>query len=97
MLTPILFAAALAGDFHLPVQEVWHGKSEVLLQKEGKLLTEFERSGALATPNYQMTMEYVDKLVSSAPELFSLETIGYSDQQRAIKMLKITPRSNLFK
>ncbi|ATC94682.1 M14 family metallopeptidase [Pseudoalteromonas tunicata] len=90
MLTPILMAAALASDFHLPIQEVWHGKSELLMQQQGPLITEFELSGGLASPNYQMTMEYVDKLVSVNPDIFALEIIGYSDQKRAIKMLKVT-------
>lgn len=78
-------AAALASDFHLPIQEVWHGKSELLMQQQGPLITEFELSGGLASPNYQMTMEYVDKLVSVNPDIFALEIIGYSDQKRAIK------------
>tara|TARA_R110000822_G_scaffold62756_2_gene154477 strand:- start:2678 stop:4402 length:1725 start_codon:yes stop_codon:yes gene_type:complete len=57
------------------------------MQKAGPLTTDFELSSGEASPSYAETMAFVDRLVAANPTQFKAQTIGYSNSQRAIKML----------
>ncbi|MGC0118488.1 peptidase M14 [Pseudoalteromonas sp. JC28] len=86
----IMLTAMLGMNGHLPPLMEWQGKSEQLLQQQGPLTTDFELSGAIDSPNYADTMAFVDRLVAANPTQFKLETIGFSNSNRAIKMIVAT-------
>ncbi len=86
----IMLTAMLGMNGHLPPLIEWQGKSEQLLQQQGPLTTDFELSGAIDSPNYADTMAFVDRLVAANPTQFKLETIGFSNSNRAIKMIVAT-------
>ncbi|SFD06825.1 M14 family metallopeptidase [Pseudoalteromonas denitrificans] len=79
--------SAISTDAHLPPLIKWQGKSEQLMAKNGPLLTEFEKSLGTSTPSYINAMAYLNELVKTNPDQFSVNTIGVSAQNRAIKML----------
>lgn len=88
MLASIFFlSAVMAYDNHLPPLLPWHGQSLSLIQNEGPLTTDFELSGGVSSPDYQYTMAFVDRLVAANPTQFKSKIIGYSDSDRAIKMV----------
>ncbi len=86
----IMLTAMLGINGHLPPLIEWQGKSEQLLQQQGPLTTDFELSGAINSPDYADTMAFVDRLVAANPTQFKLETIGFSNSNRAIKMIVAT-------
>ncbi|MBS3796657.1 M14 family metallopeptidase [Pseudoalteromonas sp. BDTF-M6] len=90
MLTSLLLSAALSQDAHLPPLISWHGDSEVLMQSDGPLQTDFERSGGVDSPNYENTMAYLAQLVKANSAQFHTVTIGKSDAGRDIRMLIAT-------
>ena len=83
----LVLSASVAYDSHLPPLLPWQGQSISLMQKAGPLTTDFELSSGEASPNYADTMAFVDRLVAANPTQFKAQTIGYSNSQRAIKML----------
>ncbi|WP_425334957.1 M14 family metallopeptidase [Pseudoalteromonas piscicida] len=86
----IMLTAMLGMNGHLPPLMEWQGNSEQLLQQQGPLTTDFELSGGVDSPSYADTMAFVDRLVAANPTQFKLETIGFSDSNRAIKMIVAT-------
>ncbi|KPZ52557.1 M14 family metallopeptidase [Pseudoalteromonas sp. P1-25] len=88
MFASLLFLSAIVADnSHLPPLIPWQGNSVSLLQQQGPLTTDFELSQGKASPNYADTMAFVDRLVAANPTQFQSQTIGYSNSNRAIKML----------
>ncbi|MGB5788356.1 MAG: M14 family metallopeptidase [Pseudoalteromonas nigrifaciens] len=83
----LVLSASVAYDSHLPPLFPWQGQSISLMQKAGPLTTDFELSSGEASPSYAETMAFVDRLVAANPTQFKAQTIGYSNSQRAIKML----------
>ena len=83
----LVLSASVAYDSHLPPLLPWQGQSISLMQKAGPLTTDFELSSGEASPSYAETMAFVDRLVAANPTQFKAQTIGYSNSQRAIKML----------
>lgn len=83
----LVLSASVAYDSHLPPLSPWQGQSISLMQKAGPLTTDFELSSGEASPSYAETMAFVDRLVAANPTQFKAQTIGYSNSQRAIKML----------
>ncbi|WP_105198953.1 M14 family metallopeptidase [Pseudoalteromonas sp. T1lg10] len=90
MLTSLLLSAALSQDAHLPPLIPWQGKSETLMQTQGPLLTDFERSDGVDSPNYKDTMAYLDQLTKANSAQFHTVSIGKSDAGRDIRMLIAT-------
>ncbi|WP_105189759.1 M14 family metallopeptidase [Pseudoalteromonas sp. T1lg48] len=87
MLTSFLLTLALSQDAHLPPLIPWRGQSEALMQTQGPLLTDFERSLGVDSPNYENTMAYMAKLAQAHGAQFHIVTIGKSDAGRDIRML----------
>ncbi|MEM5551815.1 M14 family metallopeptidase [Pseudoalteromonas neustonica] len=83
----LLLSASITLDSHLPPLLPWQGQSLALLQQKGPLTTDFELSEGLESPNYQLTMEFVDRLVAANPTQFKVQTIAHSASGRAIKMI----------
>jgi hypothetical protein len=83
----LVLSASMAYDSHLPPLLPWQGQSVSLMQQQGPLTTDFELSAGTHSPNYSDTMAFVDRLVAANPTQFKAQTIGYSNSQRAIKML----------
>ncbi len=90
MLTSLLLTAALANDAHLPPLIEWHGQSEELVRSQGPLVTDFEKSGGVDSPNYEQTMVFLHALQSANPAQFAITTIGQSNAGRDINMLIAT-------
>ncbi|OUL56840.1 M14 family metallopeptidase [Pseudoalteromonas ulvae] len=88
MLSILALSVALSADFHLPPNLPWNGKSAHLIQPSHPLVTEFELSEGQSSPDYSTTMAYLNKLATEHPDIFSIETIGTSDQNRDILMLR---------
>ena len=93
MLSLLALSAALSADFHLPPTLPWNGTSTQLMQPSHHLVTNFELSEGLNSPDYQATMIYLNKLATEHADIFSIETIGVSDQNRDIVMLKAVDNS----
>ena len=93
MLSILALSAALSADFHLPPNLPWNGKSTHLIQPSHHLVTEFELSEGKNSPDYQATMAYLNTLATEHSDIFSIETIGISDQNRDILMLKAVENS----
>ncbi|MFC3031314.1 M14 family metallopeptidase [Pseudoalteromonas fenneropenaei] len=89
----LLMTAGIVSDSHLPPLMEWHGKSGSLLQQQGPLTTDFELSNGLASPDYQQTMAFVDRLVAANPTQFKRVSIGKSDAGRDIVMLIASEQS----
>jgi len=88
MFASLLFLSAIVADnSHLPPLIPWQGDSVSLLQQQGPLTTDFELSQGKASPNYADTMAFVDRLVAANPTQFQSQIIGYSNSNRAIKMV----------
>ncbi len=69
-----------------PVQD-WSGKSETLLAApDAEWVTPSERTGLSATPTYDETVSWLDKLVAAAPQL-EMVSIGKSLQGRDFWMV----------
>ncbi|MBQ4848870.1 M14 family metallopeptidase [Pseudoalteromonas sp. MMG012] len=83
----IMLSAAMNLDAHLPPLETWQGQSLQLIQQKGPLTTDFELSGGVTSPDYQLTMAFVDRLVAANPTQFKAISIGQSQAGRDIKML----------
>ncbi len=90
LVTIILCQPVKADESLLPPMDVWHGKSEVLIQKENTpWQTHSEKSNLTSTPNYKETFNYLDKLVASDHRLKKI-SIGKSPQGRDIWMVIAT-------
>ena len=91
-LSPILLALAsswqvtAASDSHLPPLMPWQGNSETLIHSDKASQTPAEATGLTATPNYDDTIAYLNKLAAQSPHI-SLKTIGQSAQGRDIVMV----------
>jgi hypothetical protein len=83
----LVLSASVTFDSHLPPLLPWQGQSLTLLQDNGPLTTDFELSNGLASPNYENTMLFVDRLVAANPTQFNSTIIGFSNSKRPIKML----------
>ena len=87
-----VFAAAKAdvfvdSDSLLPPIQNWSGKSESLVvNADDPWITPAERTGLNATPDYDESMAWLNRLVESAPEL-KMVSIGKSLQGRDIWMV----------
>ncbi|TMO56694.1 M14 family metallopeptidase [Pseudoalteromonas phenolica] len=83
----IMLSTVLSMNGHLPPLMPWQGKSLQLMQSSGPLTTDFELSGGEASPIYEDTMKFVDRLIAANPTQFSSLIIGESFGGRAIKMI----------
>lgn len=83
----ILLSTTLSMDGHLPPLMPWQGNSVELLQSQGPLTTDFELSNGVTSPDYNNTMQFVERLVAANPTQFSAVTIGQSRAGREIKMI----------
>ena len=83
----IMLSTMLSINGHLPPLIPWQGKSLQLIQNSGPLTTDFELSDGEASPTYEDTMKFVDRLIAANPTQFSSTTIGESFGQREIKMI----------
>jgi hypothetical protein len=87
-----VFASGYADVFSdpeslLPPLQSWTGKSELLVVAEDDpWITPAERTGLMATPDYDETISWLRKLVSAAPEL-EMISIGKSLQGRDFWMV----------
>jgi len=71
----------------LPPVQGWTGKSESLeVAPDDPWITPAEQNGLTATPNYEITMSWLKRLVAAAPEL-EIVSIGKSLQGRDIQMI----------
>jgi len=71
----------------LPPTRDWSGVSEALIVAENDpWITPSEKSGLRATPTYDETMTWLERLVAAAPEL-EMVSIGASLQGREIRMV----------
>ncbi|HSM68616.1 MAG TPA: M14 family metallopeptidase [Xanthomonadales bacterium] len=71
----------------LPPLSEWHGASEALaVDAEHPWVTPAERNGLQATPSYEETVAWLQKLVAAAPEL-AMVSIGKSLQGRDFWMV----------
>ncbi|MEW6745264.1 MAG: amidohydrolase family protein [Planctomycetota bacterium] len=71
----------------LPPALPWHGKSlELVIPPDAEWATPFERSGLEATPSYDDTVAWLEKLSATAPEL-EMISLGKSYQGRDIWMV----------
>ncbi len=92
----ILVAAALgpppagAGEPvapELPPLAPWHGKSlELAVPPDHPRATPFERDGMVATPSYDETVAWLERLAAAAPEL-RIVSLGTSPEGREIAMV----------
>jgi hypothetical protein len=74
-------------DAVLPPMAPWNGSSrELAVEPHHPWSTPFETSGHRATPRYDETVAWLEKLVAAAPEL-SMESIGSSYEGREIWMV----------
>ena len=83
----------------LPPLQEWSGASEALIASaDDDWITPAERTGLTATPDYDETFAWLQKLVAAAPEL-EMKSIGRSLQGRDIWMIiasadrEFTPQS----
>lgn len=73
-----------ANEDILPPLEIWSGVSEKLIHDQSDLWqTPAEKMALLDTPNYQQSVEYINKLVESDQRL-NIKSIGKSPQNRDI-------------
>jgi len=71
----------------LPPEVPWDGKSQELLVDDDDLwITPAERTGLTATPNYDETVAWLQRLAAAAPEL-SMVSLGKSYEGRDIWMV----------
>lgn len=74
-------------DSLLPPLQEWTGKSEQLMvAADNPWVTPAERTGLRATPAYDETVSWLQKLVAAAPEL-QMVSIGKSLQGRDLWMV----------
>lgn len=85
--TSAFYTSPDSATFHLPPLQAWQGQSEQLMRPDGPLPTEFELSNGQSSPHYVDTIAYLETLVAASNNQFKLETIGYSDAGREIKLL----------
>ena len=87
MILCLLSLPMFANDDLLPPLPPWQGKSlELMVAGDHPWVTHFEQSDGKASPDYEQTMAWLEKLVTASPEL-TMETIGYSARGRAIRMV----------
>lgn len=89
LVTSLSVAADIYSDTEslLPPMQKWSGKSEELMAaKDDPWITPAEISGLMATPSYDETVAWLQKLVAAAPEL-EMVSIGKSLQGRDFWMV----------
>jgi len=88
LIQSVAFAAAdFSNTALLPPIKSWSGTSEKLIQDQSNpWQTPVEAMALTDTPDYQTSIEYLQKLVESEP-MFHLTSLGKSDQNRDLWML----------
>jgi len=82
-----MLSTVLSMNGHLPPLIPWQGESLQLIQSSGPLTTDFELSDGNASPSYDDTIKYVNRLIAANPTQFRSMTIGQSHAGRDIKMI----------
>ena len=73
----------------LPPEVPWGGESRALAlpaDSDHPFVTHFEQSGLVASPTYDQTVEWLERLVSAAPEL-RMVSLGQTGEGREIHMI----------
>lgn len=83
----MLFLQQIVAQSILPPVAAWNGKSEALIANAANpWITPTEKSGFVTTPNYNETINWLQKLAAASP-IISMVSIGKSAEGRDIVML----------
>ena len=83
----MLFLQQIVAQSILPPVAVWNGKSEALIANAtNPWITPTEKSGFVTTPNYNETINWLQKLAAASP-IINMVSIGKSAEGRDIVML----------